>query len=154
VGVSPFAAAVTFSVFALAMGSARLAGDRLAEALGPRPVIGWSGLAMAAGILGFGLSPSLWLSLPMAAVVGAGCANIYPLTMSMVGQVPGPRPERNVTTLALVAFTAFLIGPPAIGTIASGFGLPVALAALAPLGLVPGLILARRRRAAGGAQPQ
>ena len=86
---------------------------------------------------------ALWLSLPTAALVGAGCGNIYPLTMSMVGQIPGPRPERNVATLALVAFTAFLIGPPAIGTLAHAVGLPAALALLAPLGLVP-LVLLRR----------
>ena len=87
----------------------------------------------------------------MAALVGAGCANIYPLTMSMVGQIPGQRPERNVATLALTAFTAFLIGPPAIGVLASHFGLPAALALLAPLGLVPLLLLERRRRR--GAKP-
>ncbi len=134
-GASPFVTAVTFSVFALAMAVIRLAGDRLAEQFGPRAVILCSGVAMALGIVIFGLSPSLWLSLPAAALVGAGCGNIYPLTMSMVGQLPGPRPERNVATLALVAFTAFLVGPPLIGTLAHLVGLPWAMALLAPLGL-------------------
>ena len=104
-------------IFALAMAVVRLAGDRLAEQFGPRAVILRSGLVMALGIAGFGLAPGLWMSIPAAALVGIGCGNIYPLTMSMVGQVPGPRPERNVATLALVAFTAFLIGPPLIGTL-------------------------------------
>jgi MFS family permease len=139
---SPFATAAAFATFALAMALTRLAGDRLAELFGPKPVILRSGLMMAVGIAGFGLAPGLWLALPMAALVGVGCANIYPLTMSMVGQVPGPRPEKNVATLALVAFTAFLIGPPAIGIMAEGFGLPVALALLAPLGLAPAILLA------------
>ena len=85
---------------------------------------------MGAGVAGFGLAPALWVSLPTAAVVGAGCGNIYPLTMSMVGRIPAPRPERNVATLALVAFTAFLIGPPAIGAMAHAIGLPWALAVL------------------------
>ena len=107
---------------------------------------------MGAGVVGFGLAPALWLSLPAAALVGAGCGNIYPLTMSMVGRVPGPRPERNVATLALVAFTAFLVGPPAIGTMAHAIGLPWALALLAPLGLVPLAML--RRLPAPEAQPQ
>jgi MFS family permease len=100
-GAGPFATAATFSVFALAMAIVRLAGDRLAEASGPRTVILASGAAMALGIVAFGLSPSLWISVPAAALVGLGCGNIYPLTMSMVGQVPGPRPEKNVATLAL-----------------------------------------------------
>ena len=104
---------------------------------------------MALGIFGFGLAPGLWLSLPAAALVGAGCGNIYPLTMSMVGRIPGPRPERNVATLALVAFTAFLIGPPLIGGLAHLVGLPVALALLAPLGLAPLALVGRARAATG-----
>ncbi len=143
-GASPFVTAVTFSVFALAMAGIRLAGDRLAEQFGPRTVILRSGLAMGIGIVVFALSPGLWLSLPAAALVGAGCGNIYPLTMSMVGQLPGPRPERNVAALALIAFTAFLVGPPLIGTLAHAVGLPWALALLAPLGLAP-LALVRRQ---------
>jgi MFS family permease len=150
-GASPFVTALTFSVFALAMAATRLAGDRLAEQFGPRPVILRSGLVMAVGIVGFGLAPGLWMSIPAAALVGIGCGNIYPLTMSMVGQVPGPRPERNVATLALVAFTAFLVGPPLIGALAHAVGLPAALALLAPLGLAPLVLLRRRARAA---QPQ
>ena len=152
-GAGPFVTALTFSVFALAMAVARLTGDRLAERFGPRAVILRLGPApWRAGIAGFGLAPGLWVSLPAAALVGAGCGNIYPLTMSMVGQLPGPRPERNVATLALIAFTAFLIGPPLIGTLAHAVGLPLALALLAPLGLVPLALL--RRLPAPEAQPQ
>jgi len=151
VGASPFATAATFAVFAMAMALTRLAGDRLAELFGPRPVIVVSALVMGAATLVFGLSPSLWVSLPAAAAVGLGCGNVYPLAMSMVGQIPGSRPERNVATLALVAFTAFLVGPPLIGISAKFFGLPVALAMLAPLGLVPLALMPRRPAAA---QPQ
>ncbi len=143
VGAGPFATAATFSVFALAMAFARLAGDWLAERFDPQPVILTSALAMGVGIAGFGLSPSLWISVPFAALVGVGCANIYPLTMSIVARLPGQRTEGNVATLALIAFTAFLLSPPTIGILASNFGLPVALALLAPLGLLPRLILRR-----------
>jgi MFS family permease len=146
-GASPFVTALTFSIFALAMALSRLFGDRLAELFGPRVVILGSGALMGIGIVGFGLSPGLWVSLPTAAMVGAGCGNIYPLTMSMVGQLPGPRPERNVATLALIAFTAFLVAPPAIGGLAHFVGLPWALALLAPLGVAPlGLMLRRPER--------
>jgi MFS family permease len=145
VGADPFATAATYAVFATGMGLMRLLGDRLAERAGPRPVIAVSGAVMGAAMLGFALSPSVWLSLPLAALVGLGCANIYPLSMSMAGAVPGRRPEQNVATMALIAFTAFLIGPPLIGTLASLIGLPGALALLGPLGLVPALLLASRR---------
>jgi MFS family permease len=151
-GASPFFTGVTFAAFALGMAVSRLSGDGLAERFGARPVIVASGLVMGAGVAVFGLAPALWVSPPAAALVGAGCGNIYPLTMSMVGRIPGPRPERNVATLALVAFTAFLVGPPAIGTMAHLIGLPWALAVLAPLGLVPLLMLGRLP--APEAQPQ
>ena len=148
VGASPFLTAATFATFALAMALLRLVGDRLAELFGPQRVIVASGLLMAAAIFGFALSPSVWLSMPFAALVGAGCANIYPLTMSMVAPLPGQAPERNVATLALTAFTAFLIGPPFIGLTGSLVGLPVALALLAPLGAAPLLLRARTGAAA------
>jgi MFS family permease len=144
VGATPFATAANFAVFALAMAGVRLAGDRLAEAFGPRSVILASALLMGVGIFGFGTAASLWQSMPAAMLAGLGCGNIYPLTMSMIGRLPAVRPERNVATLALVAFSAFLIGPPAIGIGATLFGLPVALAMLAPLALLPWLLLSRR----------
>lgn len=143
VGASPFATAAVFSTFALAMAVMRLAGDRLAELFGARRVIFASGAVMSVSIVGFALSPNLWLSAPFAALLGLGCANIYPLTMSMVAPLPGQAPEKNVATLALTSFTAFLIGPPLIGVVASAAGLPLALALLAPLGAMP-LLMPRR----------
>ncbi len=160
-GAAPFAAGMTFAVFALAMALTRFAGDALAERFGPKTVMITSGLLMMAGFASFGLSPHLAISVPAAILTGIGCANIYPLAMSMVGRLPGRRPETNVTTLALIAFVAFLIGPPLIGVMASLVSLPVALAVLAPLGLMPALILGRGgpatapvSRGPGGDQPQ
>lgn len=147
-GASPFVTGLAFAVFALGMAGARLTGDGLAERFGPYRVMVVSGLAMGLGIVLFGLAPALAVSLPAAALVGLGCGNIYPLAMSMVGRIPSPWPERNVATLALVAFTAFLIGPPLIGTLAHAIGLPIALALLAPMGLLPAALL---RRPASGA---
>jgi MFS family permease len=158
-GASPFVTAFAFSVFAVAMAFSRLTGDALAERFGTRAVILCSGASMAVGIVGFALAPGLWMSLPAAALTGAGAGNIYPLTMSIVGQLPGQRPEKNVATLALVAFTAFLVGPPLIGGLAHLIGLPWALAVLAPLGVAPLALVGRTGRApvAGrrpGPQPQ
>ncbi len=144
IGATPFATAATFAVFAVSMAITRLSGDRLAEMFGPQKVIYASAVLMAVGIFTFGLAPGLLVAVPAAFVVGLGCGNIYPLAMSMVGQMGGGRRrEQNVATLALIAFTAFLIGPPLIGISAKFFGLPVALAMLAPIGLLP-LVLVRR----------
>jgi len=158
-GASPFVTAFAFSVFAVAMAFSRLSGDTLAERFGTRAVMLCSGVMMAFGIVGFALAPGLWMSLPAAALTGAGAGNIYPLMMSIVGQLPGQRPEKNVATLALVAFTAFLVGPPLIGGLAHLIGLPWALAVLAPLGVAPLALVGRQGRAPAvgrrpGPQPQ
>lgn len=151
--VGPLAAAATFAAFATSMALARLMGDRLAEHFGPQRVLGLSGLVMGAGMLAFALSPGIWLSAPAAALTGFGAGNIYPLSLSLAGQMPG-RTERNVATVALVSFTAFLVGPPAIGVVANTFGLPAALAMLAPLGIAPVAILTVHRTAPRERQPQ
>jgi MFS family permease len=143
---SPLTAGLGLSIFAFAMAAGRLMGDRLAELFGPARVIVASGLAMGAGIAGFALAPSLPAALAAAALAGLGAANVYPLALSLAARLPGRRAEENVATVALVAFSAFLIGPPLIGTLGSLFGLAAALAALAPLGLVPLAILGRRAR--------
>jgi MFS family permease len=140
---SPLAAGISLSVFALAMAIARLAGDRAAEAFGPGKVLKGSGLLMGAGVLGFALAPGIAIALPFAAIAGLGTGNIYPLAMSLAARLPGRRPEENVATLALIGFSAFLIAPPLIGGLASIVGLAAAFALLAPLGLVPLVMLAR-----------
>lgn len=143
----PFAAGLALAIFALAMACARLAGDRVAELFGPRRIIVLSGLAMAAGIAGFALAPTagfgLVPALAAAALAGLGAANVYPLALSLAAQIPGRRPEENVAIVALISFTAFLIGPPLIGSLGSLFGLGLAIAMLAPLGLLPLVILGR-----------
>jgi MFS family permease len=145
-GAAPFSAGLGLSVFALAMALARLGGDRAAEAAGAGRVLAISGLAMGAGVLGFALAPSVAAALPFAALAGLGAGNIYPLALSLAAPLPGRRPEENVATLSLIGFSAFLIGPPLIGGLASVFGLAGALGLLAPLGLVPLAMLGRRSR--------
>ncbi len=144
--LDPFTTSATFSAFALSMGIVRLLGDPLAERFGPHGVILGSAALMGVGILMFGGSGSIYMAAPAAAMVGLGCGNIYPLTMSIVGRLPGTKPARNVATLALIAFTAFLIGPPLIGVAAKLFGLPMALMILSPFGVVPFLLLRRQGR--------
>ena len=59
-----------------------------------------------------------------------------------------------MATLALVAFTAFLVGPPLIGDVAHHIGLPWALALLGPLGVAPLALMLRRAAGGRSAQPQ
>ena len=79
-------------------------------------------------------------SIVSAGMVGAGIANIYPITMTLAASLPG-RKEKNVATVAFVSFTSFLIGAPLIGFMGEYWGLEVALSIIAPTSLFPLLYL-------------
>ena len=135
-GVSPFQAAAIYAAFAVAMGAARMLGDPLAARFGATGVIVASALLAGAGVAWFSLSSGPGSALVAAMVLGIGIANIYPLAMSLAAAAPGPT-EHNIAAVALSAFSAFLIGPPLMGTIGSLWGLPVAFLLLTPIGLYP-----------------
>ena len=77
-------------------------------------------------------------------MVGAGIANIYPITISLVATEPGSK-ERNVSLVALISFTSFLTSAPLIGFLGDKFGLDKAFAFIAPLSLLPILYLFRKK---------
>lgn len=141
VGSSAFAASSILSTFALSMGIARMLGDWISDALGPSKVIMLSGFAMMIGLLVFGMSNGLALAALGAVLAGFGAANVYPLVLSIAPDVPTGTPEGNVASIALTAFTAFLIGPPLFGVVADAFSLSAGFLLLAPLGLVPAIFV-------------
>jgi MFS family permease len=57
---------------------------------------------------------------------GLGIAVAFPLAMSAAGETPGRGPSA-IATVATIAYTGFLVGPPLIGTIAHQVGLEKAL---------------------------
>ncbi|QHQ36361.1 MFS transporter [Algicella marina] len=141
--LSTVAAAFVFSAFSIGMGTGRLTGDGLAERFGPYTVLNVSAVLAGCGIFLFALADGLPVALFGAVLLGLGCANIYPLTVSLIGDLPGQSAERNIAALTMTAFTAFLIGPPLIGVLGSLLGLGNALLLLTPLGLYPIIQLRR-----------
>lgn len=141
VNLTAFNASAMFSIFALAMGFGRLGGDWATDTFGLFRIMTASGIAMALGMLLFSTSSSTGLLALGAMLAGIGAANVYPLALSLAPDVPGGTAERNVASIALSAFTAFLIGPPLIGLVGETFSLGAALLVLAPVGLVPTLFV-------------
>lgn len=140
VGLPPFAAAATFSAFAVSMAAARLAGDRLTDRLGERAVLTASALLAGLGMAVFASSGGIVPALPAAVCLGLGIGNIYPIAVSLAAASPHGDSEANIAAVAFAAFTVFLIGPPVIGTLGSLLGLPTALLLLTPVALYPVLI--------------
>ncbi len=134
---APATAALAYTVFATALMTGRLTGDRLHRRLGPVRAIGWAGGIAVCGYLLVLLAPSLpagWLACDYAgwAVTGLGLATVVPAVFSAVGVL-----ERGVgrTLSRVVAFgyAGELAGPAVIGPLAGATSLRVAM--LVPAGL-------------------
>ena len=138
----PFEASAIFAVFAVSMGLWRIAGDTLTEMLGVATILILSGIALVVGVLLFVATDNLLISGLGAFIAGFGSANPYPLAISLSHHLPGRSREGNVATIAIAAFTVFLVGPPLIGFLADSFGLSRAFLALIPFALIaPVLVL-------------
>ena len=69
--------------------------------------------------------------------MGLGVSIAFPLGISQAAALDDSHEAQNIATMAMLAMSGFLIGPPVIGFIAEAFSLRVGLMAL-----LPGLILA------------
>jgi len=130
-------AALGFAAFSVSMACFRLTGDPLTVRWGPVALLRWGG-ALAGGALGL----ALLIGHPAAALVafacmGAGLAAIVPIVFRAAGSLPGIPAGVGIAALTTVGYSAFLIGPPAIGFTAEAVGLPLALGlVVALLGLL------------------
>jgi MFS family permease len=130
-------AAAGYAAFALAEGTGRLSGTALLERLGRTPVLVLGSLTACAGMLLASLAPDVWLALAGFAVTGLGLANLFPATIARAGLLAG---SGGVALTSTLGYSGFLLGPPAIGFLASEFGLRVGLTTLSFLALAAAAI--------------
>jgi MFS family permease len=136
-GASAGLAAAGYAAFALAEASGRLSGTALLERLGRSPVLILGGLTACAGMLLASLAPNVWLALAGFAATGLGLANLFPAAIARAGRLAG---STGVALTSLLGYSGFLLGPPAIGFLASQAGLRAGLTTLSFLGLAAALI--------------
>jgi len=136
-------AGYTFAMFAAVMASVRLAGDWLGERFGDALMVRLSGIAATLGIVLFATATHVPIALIGAALAGAGCAIVYPLTMSAVARADEKNREDNVAYLSIAAFSVMMISPPVIGWIAEFSSLRIGLLCLVP-GSIATIVLAGR----------
>lgn len=120
-----------FAAFAAVMTVTRLSGDWLQDRFGELLVARVSALCATAGIALFAVSTTIPVAFVAAALSGLGVAIFYPLAMTAAARRPGDE-EDNVAAMSMIAFTSFMVAPPAIGFLADAFSLPIALAVLVP----------------------
>lgn len=119
-----------FAVFSLAMAVGRLLGDRVVARWSPVVVVR-AGSSLAA----IGLGGALLLRHPVAALAGFGCvglgvSNIVPVLFSAAGRTPGIAAGTAIASLSTAGYGGFLAGPPLVGLLADGIGLPITLGLL------------------------
>ena len=118
------------------MAAVRLSGDWIGERCEPQLIVLVSGISACVGITVFSLAPNPTVAFIGAALSGMGVAIVYPTAVTAAARRPGRSPADNVASLAMISFTAFLVGPPLIGLLSEAFGLRVALLFLAPVTLI------------------
>ncbi len=132
-GVSPGLAAAGYAAFALAEACGRLAGSALLARLGQSLVLVGGGLTTCGGMLAAALAPALPVALAGFALAGLGVANAFPAAMARAGQLAGPN---GVAVTSTLGYAGFLLGPPAIGFLASSAGLGPSLTTVSALALL------------------
>jgi MFS family permease len=131
-GAGPGLAAAGYAAFALAEACGRLAGSWLLARLGQATVLVLGGLTACAGMLAAALAPVLPVALAGFALTGLGVANMFPAAMTRAGLLAGPH---GVAVASTLGYTGFLLGPPAIGFLASSAGLGAGLTSVSALAL-------------------
>ncbi len=127
--------AVTFFAGFLALG--RFVGDYMKGAIGARGVARLTvGLAIL-GVCCLTLFNPIVFTFIGFALVGLGVSIGFPLGISQAASLDDTHESQNIATMAMIAMSGFLVGPPIIGFIAEAVSLRVGL-----MSLFPGLILA------------
>lgn len=130
--VSDGSVPLAYAGFAGMMLVMRMVGDRLKERYNARRVTAIGTLIAAFGMGIAVLAESMAPAILGFAIAGAGVAVVFPFVFSAAGR-------HGSTALAAVAtlgYSGSLIGPPAVGFLAQGWGLPVALMLLGVLCVV------------------
>src|SRR5690349_3994115 len=118
-------AAAGYTVFSCTMVGGRLAGDRMADLLGPARLIRLSA-GMAA--VGFGVAlliGQVWSGLVGFALLGVGLSVVVPLVFSAAAKTGRPGP--NLALVTTTGYVGVLAGPALVGGVAQAIGLHAAL---------------------------
>ena len=121
-GFENSAAALTLGVFFISMTAMRLAGSSLVERFGRVAVLRTGITLIAAGIITMNLVPFAWASIAAAVLWGVGNALGFPIGFSAAADRPATA-VRDVATVSIISFAAYLVGPVVIGFLGQQWGL-------------------------------
>ncbi|HEX5331315.1 MAG TPA: MFS transporter [Cellulomonas sp.] len=133
--------AVVLAVFIGSMTLVRLLGTRLIDRFGRVAVLRVSGLVALAGLLLFGLAPTLLVAGAGAMAWGFGAALAFPIGIAAASDDP-MRAAARVSVISAFSSVASLAAPPLLGLVAQSIGIRHALL-LITAAMVVSVLLAR-----------
>lgn len=133
-------AAVVFGVFTGSMAVARFGGTWAISRFGRVAVLAASGAVAFAGLLLFGLAPSLPLAVLGVVGWGLGAGLVVPIGMAAVSHEP-LRAAGRVAVVSAFASVSSVVAPPLLGAVAEAVGARRALLLVA-VGLALSIVLA------------
>lgn len=129
----PATAGLGYVAFAVTMTLGRLTGDRVVQALGAFRVVVCGALAAASGFALVVMAASPLAGLAGFALVGAGAANVVPVMFSAAGRQRDMPTHLAVAAVTTMGYAGVLLGPAALGFVASLTSLAAALGLLVVL---------------------
>jgi MFS family permease len=150
-GFTEALAAAVLTTYAVAEMVGRFTGGRVIDRIGRVWTVRICGLLAAVGVAVTIILPGAVVYLG-AALWGLGLSVVGPLTVTAASDIGGAEAPRTVATVSTMAWSAFLVGAPAMGLIAHRFSLESALWVIVGLALAVSLLagpLAPRRGESG-----
>ena len=119
----PFLAGIAVACFASTQATARYFADGFVEKHSPSAVARTLLCSLMAGVVLVFFSPLPALSLVGFALLGAGTSVMFPLAISAAARRSDRAAAINVAAISQLSFVAFLLGPPALGTVSQDWGI-------------------------------
>lgn len=119
-------AALGYAAFSITMTIGRLLGDWLIAKWSAFHIVRYGSLISFIGLLIIILTPSPYIAMVGFAAIGAGLANIVPITFSAAGNREGIPASEGIAGVASIGYAGFLAGPPIIGFIAEATSIRIA----------------------------
>ena len=129
----PIVNGLALALFAISQFAVRFVADSFVEKYGAYKIAIYSIFLMGIGVVLVSTSYFAVMALAGFALIGAGSAVIFPLTISAAAQLKDRNSALNVASFAQFSFVVFLLAPPILGTVAEYFGIRISYAIGLPL---------------------
>lgn len=125
-----------YAIYMVAMTLGRFLGDKVANAIGVKPMLRYSGILIFCGLLMAALLPYSITAAIGFVMVGFGVSCVVPMVFSMAGKVKNMSGGPAIAAVSTVGYFGFLIVPPVVGFVAEYAGLQWSFALMSLLGML------------------